>query len=302
MLLEKRIPFFYLFKQVRYDLLFVLLMSVTTYSLKRAYGDAMPKIPVSLPAFLGTAISLLLSFKLSQSYERWWEARKIWGAIVNDSRSLALQAIHFSDIAANPQARMLAHTISYRQIGWAYVLGQSLRKLNPFDRGGVFLSEADLRYLEQHNNKPLGLLDLQMRDVVALLQLGALNPYQQVQMDNTLVRLCQAMGQAERIRNTVFPVTYRQILRWFIYVFLVIMSFALLEINSAWEILLDVLVALPFFMIEKTATYMQDPFMNKPTDTSVTAIALTIETNIKQLWRDSSLPETADDSDTFYIL
>jgi len=277
-------------------------MSVCTYTLKRFFGEEMPKIPVSLPAFLGTAISLLLSFKLSQSYDRWWEARKVWGCIVNDCRTLVLQVLHFSNAAENEQTRAIAYAISFRQIAWAYVLGQSLRKLEPLGAAKRFISAEDMAHISHHQNKPLALLDLQSKDLTALYKSNAINAYQQVQIDNTLVRLCASMGRAERIRNTVFPVTYRQILRLFIYIFLVIMSFALLEINSIWEIPLDMLIALPFFMIEKTARHMQDPFMNKPTDTSVTSLAATIEINIKQIWKDEALPKPIDLKDKYYVL
>ena len=77
---------------------------------------------------------------------------------------------------------------------------------------------------------------------------------------------------------------------------------ALLDIGSWWEIPLDVLISLPFFMIEKTARHMQDPFMNQPNDTAVTTIARTIETNIRQLWDDKKLPEKESTEDKFYIL
>ncbi|AYD47267.1 bestrophin family protein [Arachidicoccus soli] len=302
MLLEKRVPFLYLFKQIKYDLLFVFLMSVCTFSLKKLYGEQMPKIPVSLPAFLGTAISLLLSFKLSQSYDRWWEARKVWGAIVNDSRTMVLQLLNFS--ASDPKEDGLAtkKTMSYRQIAWAYCLGQSLRNLDVISKAKEFISEADILYIEMQKNKPLALLNLQTKNLAELYTKGCINSFQEIQINNTLVELTNSMGKAERINNTVFPVTYRQILHLFIYIFLAIMSLALLEIDSLWEIPLDLVIALPFFMIEKTATYMQDPFMNKPTDTAITSIANTIETNIKQLWQDNDLPDPVDSKDAFYIL
>lgn len=303
MLLDKRVPFIYLFKQIKYDILFVLLMSVCTFSVKRIWGDQVPRIPISLPAFLGTAISLLLSFKLSQSYDRWWEARKVWGAIVNDSRTLVMQAMRFTNVfSAEASVSTLVRAISYRQIAWCYVLGRSLRSENPMPVLEKFISPGDLVSIGRQNNKALALLDLHARDVRALLEKNAINSYQQVQIDSTLVKLCDSMGKTERIRNTVFPVTYRQILRSFIYIFLFVMSLALLEINSLWEIPLDVLISLPFFMIEKTARHMQDPFMNKPTDTPVTAIARTIETNIRQLWGDEELPENGNAGERFYVL
>lgn len=303
MLLDKRVPFIYLFKQIKYDILFVLLMSVFTFSLKRIWGEQVPRIPISLPAFLGTAISLLLSFKLSQSYDRWWEARKVWGAIVNDSRSLVMQLMRFTDVfSAEESIIALVRSVSYRQIAWCYVLGRSLRGEDSMPVLTKFISPEDIALTSRQDNKSLALLDLHARDVRSLWAKNAINSYQQVQVDNTLVKLCDSMGKAERIRNTVFPVTYRQILRSFIYIFLFVMSLALLEINSLWEIPLDVLISLPFFMIEKTARHMQDPFMNKPTDTPVTTIARTIETNIRQLWKDSELPLKENTEDLFYVL
>lgn len=303
MLLDKRVPFIYLFKQIKYDILFVLLMSVFTFSLKRIWGDQVPRIPISLPAFLGTAISLLLSFKLSQSYDRWWEARKVWGAIVNDSRSLVMQVMRFTNVfSAEESISALVRAVSYRQIAWSYVLGRSLRGEDTMPVLKKFITPDDIALVNKQDNKTLALLDLHARDVRTLLDKNAINNYQQVQIDNTLVKLCDSMGKAERIRNTVFPVTYRQILRSFIYIFLFVMSLALLEINSFWEIPLDVLISLPFFMIEKTARHMQDPFMNKPTDTPITTIARTIEINIRQLWQDNELPQKEDTENLFYVL
>lgn len=326
MLIEKRVPFKYLFGQIKYDLLLVLVMSVLTYSLKRVYGDQVPRIPVSLPAFLGTAISLLLSFKLSQSYERWWEARKVWGSIVNDSRSLVLQLMGFTrqpknqdttnqkrpdqeeEEGSNPELTARIKRVSYRQIAWSYALSRSLRQQVPMEflsadaSSANLLSSDDLQKISQHQNKPLALANLQVQDIAALHQEGYLNDYQQIQLDQTMTRLVASMGKAERIKNTVFPVTYRQILIGFIYIFLVIMSLALLELDSLLEIPLDIIISLPFFMIEKTARYMQDPFENLPTDTAMTTIAMTIERNIRQIWEDpTQLPEPVL-TDKFYIL
>jgi putative membrane protein len=198
--------------------------------------------------------------------------------------------------------------ISYRQIGWAYCLSRSLRKQDPlgFERSGApvetFISAKDKSIISHHQNKPLALANLQGEGIGQLHHQGYLNDFQQVEVDQTMTRLVESMGQAERIKNTIFPVTYRQILIGFIYIFLIIMSMALLELDSIWEIPVDLVISLPFFMIEKTARFMQDPFENKPTDTAMTTIAKTIELNIKQIWQDQQLPEAQDLSDEYYIL
>src|SRR6478735_2843418 len=74
-----------------YTLVIALLVSFFTYN----FSSDIPQMPISIPAFLGTSISVVLSFKLSQSYDRWWEARKIWGIIVNESRNFTLQLQSF---------------------------------------------------------------------------------------------------------------------------------------------------------------------------------------------------------------
>lgn len=91
MLLNKQIPASYILNKVKYDLVYVLIVSLTVLFITDKYTELLPEMPLTIPAFIGTAISILLSFKLSQSYDRWWEARKIWGTIVNDSRRTLLK-------------------------------------------------------------------------------------------------------------------------------------------------------------------------------------------------------------------
>src|SRR5688572_5358587 len=127
MLLNKHIPVRFIFQKVKWEIIYVLVIALIVYYVTKQFRDVIPVMPLSIPAFLGTAISVILSFKLSQSYDRWWEARKIWGSIVNDSRTLVLQLQSFL-AAGNDQA---IEAIARRHIAWCYSLGQNLRGLNP---------------------------------------------------------------------------------------------------------------------------------------------------------------------------
>lgn len=109
------------------------------------------------------------------------------------------------------------------------------------------------------------------------------------------------MGMAERIKSTVFPQTYRLFLHFFIYMFVVILSIALTDINSFFEIPLLLVISSMFFLLEKSATHLQDPFSNEPTDTAMTTIATNIEINIKQLLGDTDVPEPLK-AQSFYSL
>ncbi|QCR23198.1 bestrophin family protein [Pontibacter sp. SGAir0037] len=293
MLIETRIPPKYIFDKIRNNVFRVLLFSIAFHLLKLFVFDYLPNIPLQLPTVLGTSISLLLAFRLNQSYDRWWEARKVWGAIVNDSRSLVIQLKGFiaTEAMASGDASSTLTKMAYRQIAWCYCLGKSLRG-QAFDLNHMaeFLSPAELDFIQTQNNKPYALLMLHMADLKKLHEEGAINAYQQVQLDSTIVRLCDSMGKAERIKNTVFPVTYGLFVHFFIYLFLVTLSLALVELVGVWEIPILTFIASTFFLIEKTAKHMQEPFDNKPTDTSVTAIARTIEINLKQILQEPNVP------------
>ena len=286
MLLNKRIPISYILNKVKYDLIIVLSVSLSALFVTNRYQELLPEMPLTIPAFIGTAISILLSFKLSQSYDRWWEARKVWGAIVNDSRSLVIQLQSLTSKGNDEKIKKIA----FRQIAWCYSLGQSLRELNPTDNLDEFISEEDLKEIKKHNNKPLALLQLNASDIKQLKETNQLDIFSQLQLDNTLVRLCDSQGKAERIKTTVFPVTYRLFLHAIIYLFVVTLAIAL-RVDGLFEIPLLVAISSAFFLLEKTATHMQDPFENRPTDTAMTAIAKTIEINIKQLLKESEIPK-----------
>ena len=295
MLLNKRIPISYILNKVKYDLIIVLSVSLSALFVTNRYQELLPEMPLTIPAFIGTAISILLSFKLSQSYDRWWEARKVWGAIVNDSRSLVIQLQSLTSKGNDEKIKKIA----FRQIAWCYSLGQSLRELIATDNLDEFISDEELKEIKKHNNKPLALLQLNAGDIKQLKETNQLDIFSQLQLDNTLVRLCDSQGKSERIKTTVFPVTYRLFLHAIIYLFVVTLAIAL-RVDGLFEVPLLVAISSAFFLLEKTATHMQDPFENRPTDTAMTAIAKTIEINIKQLLKESEIPKPHQ-QDNFHL-
>lgn len=296
MLLDKRLPLSYIFKKAKKHFLTVTIISISIYFIQQQLISFLPSIPVSIPIFLGTAISLILSFNLNQSYERWWEARKVWGSIVNDSRTLVVQLRSFDK--SNDKA--LQEKLAFRQIAWAYCLGQSLRQNQPCDHLDKFLSPADLEALSTHKNKPLALIDQHSQDLKKLKDAGNIEIFHHVQMDNTLVRLVDSMGRAERINTTVFPTTYGLFMHMSIYIFIILLSVSLSEIDGLFEIPMLIIITVPFLLLERTAKDMQDPFSGYATDTPVTAIANTIEINLRQLINNTSIPAPADTSG-FYV-
>lgn len=285
MLLNRRISIFYFILQIKWQLVVIVLFASAIGFLHLHPKLVNIAIPLSVLTIVGTIVSLLLAFRTAQSYERWWEARIVWDAIVNDSRTLVRD---FSQFVPDQPNEVKA--FAERQIIWAYAMGESLRRV-PF-------SPRVQQYLEAHNikavNIPNALLDQHSLHVQRLAQDGSLSEYRQVRIDDTIGRLCDSMGKCERIKNTVFPRSYGIMLQTLIYTFTALLPFGLDHDKLAVEIMLSILLPLMFISIEKTAVIMQDPFENTPVDTPMTSIAQTIEINIRQMTGDPNVPQKVD--------
>ena len=297
MLLVKLPSIFYILNKTRVEFLYTLVIALLISFLTYRFHSIIPTIPISVPTFLGTSISVLLSFKLSQSYDRWWEARKIWGAIVNESRSFVLQLQSLIARGNDDEIKQ----ISYRHIAWCFSLGQSLRGLDPLQNLEKYISEEDIKKISNHNNRPLALLQLNTLQIAELKNKGKTDIFSQIQLNATLVNFINSMGMAERIKSTVFPITYRVFLHLMIYLFVITLSISLGDNNPLFETPLLLIISLGFFLLEKTATLLQDPFENEPTDTAMTTIATNIEINIKQLLKEADIPKPFQPNE-FYSL
>ena len=122
------------------------------------------------------------------------------------------------------------------------------------------------------------------RDLQLALDEGWINRFQQIELDRTLTRLCDAMGKCERIKNTVFPSTYSLYIHLAMMLFIILLPFSIIQFVGMFEVPLVIAISACFLLIEKMAIHLQDPFENKPTDTPMTAIAQTIENNLTQMY------------------
>ncbi|MBV6878846.1 MULTISPECIES: bestrophin family protein [Chryseobacterium group] len=281
MLLNKKISIWYFIDQIKSQILLIVILAVGTGLLDLHPIFTKITIPLSIPAILGTAVSLLLAFRTAQSYERWWEARTVWGAIVNDSRSFIRLINQFV-----PQDGADVKIFAERQIVWVYALGEALRK-QPFTNKVV-------EYLHTHQinavNIPNAILDEHSYHVRQIAEKGLISDFKEVQLNEVLMRLCDNMGKCERLKNTVFPRAYSILIHTLIYVFAFILPFGLEDSQLTLEIITTIIIPLIFVAIEKTAIIMQDPFENTPVDTPMTSIAQTIEINILQMIKEKDIP------------
>lgn len=289
MLLNKRISILAFLKQIKFDIAAILTYAVVIGIADQYSFLANISIPIGATAVIGTALSLLLAFRTSQAYERWWEARTVWGSIVNDSRTLMRQVMYF----VQPNNEKEIEAFANRQIIWCYALGESLRKLPFSQKVQAYIDDQKIT----DKNVPNAILNQHSN---ALSNLG-ISEFKQIQIDATLSRLCDAMGKCERIKNTVFPKSYSLLVHFLIYVFATLLPFGLEDKYVAVEVFLTTLLPAVFIAIERTAIILQDPFENAPTDTPVTSLATTIEINIKEMIGNKDLP-VQENPKSFYIM
>lgn len=254
-------------------------------------------IPIAVPAILGTAISLILGFRTNAAYDRWWEARKVWGAIVNDSRSLVRQL----QVLLGPEQRRELERLALRQMAWCYTLAGRLRGTVYEDQVANLLTEDEQQQLQAHSNQPNALLLFHEHQLEQLQRKGKISDFQFVHLSETLGRLCDAMGKCERIKNTVFPTHYSIYIRFTILVFVFMLPFGLVETLGWTTVVITGLVTLLFLTIEHLAVELQTPFANDPNDTPMSALSRTIEINLRQMVDLDPIPEPMKPKDGYLM-
>ncbi|MFD0794367.1 bestrophin family protein [Mucilaginibacter litoreus] len=288
MLLKENIPAKYIFGKIKKEVILVTVYAVLIAVMYNNFHFTRISIPIAVPTILGTVISLLLAFKSNQAYDRWWEARTLWGAIVNDSRSLTRQLLTFVDTPyAEGEQKAFCERVAKRQVAWCHALSRHLRRQDPLHGLDKFLCKEDIEHIKRYDNIPVALLELQGADLRSAFKLGWINEFQQVAIDETLTRFSNEMGGCERIKNTVFPATYSVYIHLSVLLFILLLPFGLIEFFGVVEVPLVIAIASSFFLIEKMAIHLQDPFENKPTDTPTTTISRTIERDVMQMLKET---------------
>lgn len=284
MIVQPSIPFFRLSKE-----LWPVITLVTVYSAGISVVDLEFRLetPVDgLATLPGALIGILLAFRTNACYLRWWEARILWGKIVNDSRSWVRQVLEFATLSvpgevAKPDSQLVR--MSHRQIAWCYALTRSLRTQDPFVDIQGMLPDDELAQLRDQKNVPNAILMNQARDMRDLRDSDRIDSFQFVRLEDTLTRLTDSMGGCERIRNTPFPQSYQLWIKYLIYLFIIFLPFSLVELTAIGLIFVTVPIAAGFLIIDRVATYLEDPFVHRVSSTPMLTLSRTIEINIRQM-------------------
>jgi putative membrane protein len=287
---ESNYSFWFVLRLFRKEMLVMSIVTIAISFLDN-YITAYSELSMTVPALLGTALSLILAFRTGQAYDRWWEARKVWGEIINDSRSLVRATLGYIRNHAEGEGKEFVTKLARRQIAWVYALGSTLRKQDAFILSSDFLSKEERASVKENRNIPNAILVEHSLQIKEGNHRGMFNDFAHTRLDEIVMRLTDSMGKCERIKNTVFPTPYTRIVHFIIYVFAVALILGIQDDIGIVEIPVTIIITMVFFALERIAIILQDPFENNPSDIPVTAIARTIEIDLKQMIGDENIPQ-----------
>ncbi len=261
-------------------------------------------MPTVITGVLGTAIAFFLGFNNNQAYGRWWEARIIWGGLVNDSRSWARQVLHYTSPAGTYDEKRLEEkrdTLVRRHIGFLYALKDNLRNTDE-KVYRQYLTSEETESIERHSNKHNAILEYQSADLEALYKAGVVDGFRFMQFNEMIVRFCDGMGKSERIKNTVFPTLYIRYTLLYVWIFIICVTLVFVETTAAWSIPIGSAVGLIFVTTHHIGVLLLNPFDHNITGVPLDQITRTIEINLLEMLGEEDIPEPVKPVDGDYVM
>jgi putative membrane protein len=235
------------------------------------------KMSAALPGYMGAALGLLLVFRNNSAYDKWWEARKEIGALVNTSRNIIL-TLNGILPPEDPTKKQISRLV----MAYVYALKEHLRD-GVKTKDLQDLSPEDLPKVEKADHKPVMIVNIMINKIELLYKENLLTGIQQYLMLEKANALIDILGKCERIRNTPIPMAYGFLLKFFINVYVVFLPLGLLNDLGLWCIPLVMILYYLLMSIVITAEEIEEPFGEDLNDISMDQIAAKIKTNINEI-------------------
>ncbi|MDR6404959.1 MULTISPECIES: bestrophin family ion channel [Chryseobacterium] len=226
-------------------------------------------------SLLGFVLSLLLVFRTNTAYDRWWEGRKLWGKLVNDSRNFAIK---INSILENDRkdAEQIARYLKY----FPHFLAKHLSKESTRLALDEDYSEIE-QYIKHHG--PSEIVILLTHKLNQLKREGKISDIEILYLDTQLSGFLDICGGCERIKNTPIPYSYSSFVKKFIILYVLALPIAYVVSIGFFIIPLTVFVYYVLMSLEMIAEEIEDPFGNDENDIPMEAIAQNIEKSVHQI-------------------
>jgi len=257
-----------LWKEIIY--IAILTAIITSLELHFFPSSSVLKNLTAVYSLLGFVISLLLVFRTNTAYDRWWEGRKLWGAVVNDSRNLS------SLLASMGLTEAETQSYSRQLIAFSSSMKEHLRRNKlplPFP-----LEES-----VHVGNQPLWIAYEIRKDIANLLQTNRIDNIQWQLLNKHLDSLIDSLGACERILNTPIPFSYSLFFKKFIFIYVVTMPLAFVELFEYWSVLISTFVFYALVSMEILAEEIEDPFGTDTNDLPLDDICERISESVHQV-------------------
>lgn len=270
-----------------------------------------PFLPLST---IGIAVAFYVGFKNDQAYDRFWEGRKIWGGIVNYSRTWTNQVLSYTDCSSKlskDEKLVIQQRLVKRHLSWINALRIQLRATTILGRDNLsyvpnfslengsdckdhilkYISDEEYSKVMDKFNPATHLNRLQGQDLAVLRKNDSINDFQHINLMDTLAEFYNLQGMCERIKSTPFPRQFAYFSTLFVWIFVLLLPFGMVEEfndiqggNIVWlTVPFSALVAWVFNSMEVIGDKSEDPFENNINDVPMTAICRTIERDLLQL-------------------
>jgi putative membrane protein len=283
MIVRDKLPLKRIWPQAWRRLLLLLIFDCTValiYSVFHHKWISLNGLPV---APLASALTIFLAFRTNAAYGRWWEARQLWGKLVNYSRALTRQYLTMLDDETEDAGRPpLRNELVRHQIAFAHALRCHLRKQASLPEMRTILGEEIADELSAYKNIPAA-INLRTGRLLRQARMeGMLDIFRWTAIDENLTEMANIQGACERIKNTPLPRQFDYLPRLLVDAFCWLLPLAIVEDLGLMTPLASVLISFTFIAADLMSREISNPFDNTIHDTPMTALSRTIELNLRE--------------------
>lgn len=247
-----------------------------------------------------TVVGIFVAFRFNEAYSRWWEARILWGGMVNASRTFGRQVTtlltpgRVGTLASWDEARSVHREFLQRHLAFVNAVRLQLRDQPVFPEIDAYLGSSESAELRSAKNVATQLNQRQGSRLASVLDSDPAATLILNQIDTTLTQLTDCQGAMERINNTAFPgrvIVTTSILVWAV---AILVAVAFIEPQGGFlllEFLAVLVIVVSFLLVKQLGEDLNDPFDNQPNDTPMTALCRTIEIDLRQQLGETDVPE-----------
>lgn len=231
---------------------------------------------IAVYSLVGFVISLLLVFRTNTAYDRWWEGRKKWGEMVNDSRNLAVKisTLQFEKEENDFFRRMISN--------FTYATKEHLRRNIDLDQ--LQLTDEERKGLENKEHVPIEIVHLMFKHMNKLKSEGKLSEMEYLAINHNLDSLISSLGACERILNTPIPYSYSLFLKKFIFLYTTTLPLAFVPTFGYYAAIIATFVFYVLVSMEVLAEEIEDPFGGDDNDLPTEQLCETIKRNVNEVF------------------